>query len=414
MSSAPNPTGKPASTAHTGADATAPARCPVSGSADVRALLEIERIPVHCNVLWESETAARGAPTGNMRLAYCPDSGHLFNTAFDPRLMEYTVEYENSLHYSPRFQQFAEGLAQRLVDTYDLHGKTIVEIGSGKGDFLHMLVERGDNRGLGFDPSYTPDQDDYGRDDRITFVQEFYGEAHTHHAADLIVCRHVLEHIEQPRDFVDNVRRSIGDRTGTVVYFEVPNAAYTLRDLGIWDLIYEHVSYFTVSSLTRLFTLSGFEVRQVAETYGGQFLGIEAVPSTKASPDKAWAPWANTADLTAYATAFSDRYHQKVADWRARLGQMKADGQRAVIWGTGSKGVTFLNVLDARAIIPYAVDINPRKQGKFVAGTGQKLVAPDFLTDFQPDVVIIMNPLYQDEIRQTVHDLGLNPDFRLV
>jgi len=60
------------------------------------------------------------------------------------------------------------------------------------------------------------------------------------------------------------------------------------------------------------------------------------------------------------------------------------------------------------------VDINPRKQGMYVAGTGQKIVPPEFLRDYQPDVVIVMNPIYEGEIRQMVADWGLTPELMCV
>jgi FlaA1/EpsC-like NDP-sugar epimerase len=89
---------------------------------------------------------------------------------------------------------------------------------------------------------------------------------------------------------------------------------------------------------------------------------------------------------------------------------MVRTGQRAVVWGAGSKGVTFLNALQARDPIGHVVDINPRKQGMYVAGTGQQIVAPEFLKEARPDVVIVMNPVYEDEIRRWVGELGLTPD----
>jgi len=78
-----------------------------------------------------------------------------------------------------------------------------------------------------------------------------------------------------------------------------------------------------------------------------------------------------------------------------------------VIWGAGAKGVTFLNTLNLRDQIEYAVDVNPRKHGMFIAGTGQQIVPPEVLRDYQPDVVIVMNPLYEHEIQQIAKNLGI-------
>jgi hypothetical protein len=61
--------------------------------------------------------------------------------------------------------------------------------------------------------------------------------------------------------------------------------------------------------------------------------------------------------------------------------------------------------------IQYVVDINPRKHGKFVTGTGQEIVPPEFLKEYQPDCVIIMNPIYAQEIKNTVEQFGLEVEY---
>ena len=84
-----------------------------------------------------------------------------------------------------------------------------------------------------------------------------------------------------------------------------------------------------------------------------------------------------------------------------------------VIWGGGARGVTFLNLVDTEGAIRYAVDVNPRKAGAFVAGTGQQFVLPSVLTSYKPDVVVLMNPIYQQEVSAMLRDLGLRPELTL-
>ena len=380
---------------------------PICPDAELLPVIEMKQVPVHCNVLWPSLQEALDAPRGDIRLVYSPACGHIFNMDFDGKLMEYTQEYENSLHFSSRFQEFATALAKGLVERHNLYNKDIVEIGAGKGDFLIMMAEMGNNRGWGFDPSYVPDEA-YSHEN-VKFVLDFYSEKYTEYEADIITCRHVLEHIEDPEWFIDNVKKAVNGRMDTIVFFEMPNALFTIQQLGIWDIIYEHCSYFTPYSLAYLFRQQGFEVLNVDEVFGKQFVTIEAKLATEnspAAPDET----AVLAQLTEDVRAFADNYQQKVDHWAAVMNKVKQNNQKAVIWGTGSKGVTFLNVLDPDRLIEYAVDINPRKQGKFVGGTGQEIISPDFLRDYQPDVVIIMNANYKDEISNTVKELGVDAE----
>ena len=76
--------------------------------------------------------------------------------------------------------------------------------------------------------------------------------------------------------------------------------------------------------------------------------------------------------------------------------------------------MAFLTTLGIEEEIQYAVDINPHRHGTFLAGTGQAIVAPQFLQEYQPDTVIIMNPIYHAEIKRDLDSLGLNPTLMLV
>ncbi len=384
-------------------------KCPVCDSSDIDASIDISDVPIYCNVLWPTREVALDAAKGDISVGYCRDCGHVFNTSFDPSLMSYTEEYENSLHYSPTFNEYAESLASRLLEKYQLNNKSIIEIGCGKGDFLSMLCSRGENRGYGFDKSFEADRVASDTHKHVTFIQDFYGEKYADYDADLIVCRHVLEHIQYPQRFLQDIRQVIGERTDTVVYFEVPNALYTLKDMGIWDLIYEHCGYFNVNSLSRAFELAGFDVCEVGESFGGQFIYLEAKPRTSESTanKSETPPRLALEDLATCVTAFEGNYNAKVDDWRETLDALQKNNKSTVIWGGGSKGITFLNVLKTEQIISHVVDLNPHKHGLFAPGTGQEVIGPDALKALRPEHVIIMNGIYKDEITGMLEELGI-------
>jgi hypothetical protein len=116
----------------------------------------------------------------------------------------------------------------------------------------------------------------------------------------------------------------------------------------------------------------------------------------------------------ALASRFGEQYAQKVAAWRRRLDLMGCSGRRAVVWGGGSKGVTFLNALSAGGEVSYVIDINPTKQGMFVPGTGHPIVGPEHLRQCPPDVILIMNPLYEEEISREIGRFGISVETSVV
>jgi SAM-dependent methyltransferase len=377
--------------------------CSVCEGARVVRFLRIQDAPLSCNHLCSSRDAALSEATGVICLAFCPDCGHVFNIEYDSSRLEYRPGYENSLRGSERFDKYDDALTAALLERYDLHGRVIVEVGCGRGQFLRALCENGGNSGIGFDPSYSGEEKEAHSMSGIVIHPEIYGAQNRDLRADFICSRHTLEHIEDPRGFLSNIRNG-GTRTGIPVFFEVPNGLSTLRDGGIWDIIYEHCSYFTPSSLARAFCETGYMPVELAETFDGQFLTIYAI--TDAS--KPAITRASTLELQSLVGSFAETYQSRLKDWSSGLLRLGSERRRVVVWGAGAKGKTFLNLLRPAAI-EYVVDINPRKHGKYVVGTGQQIMPPEFLREYIPDEIICMNPNYLEEISRVVRASGLNP-----
>jgi len=332
---------------------------------------------------------------------------------FEPAHLQYTQQYENSLFFSPRFQDYAQSQVARLIERYNLHDKNVIEIGCGKGDFLLLLCELGTNNGVGFDPTYIEQEKHNEMKNRVKFIQDFYSEKYENYQADLIVCRHVLEHIQNPKNFLNMLRRTIGNRPNTYLFFEVPNAQRIFHNLFVWDIIYEHCSYFSPNALSFTFSSCDFQVCELTEEFEGQFLCIDAQPDKQGAPIPDLKQQGEVNQIASDIKSFVTNYRSKVETIRHELEQLENKGGRVVAWGAGSKGVTFLNIFKNRQI-DYAVDINPRKQGMYIPGTGQRIVPPDFLRDYHPDVIIIMNPIYRTEIQELTKRLGLTTKFMFV
>lgn len=375
-----------------------------------REFLKLESLPALCNALCASEAEALAAPTGDITLALDPVTGLIRNTTFDESVFDYSAAYENSLHFSPSFQAYADELTARLIDVHGLHGRQIVEIGSGPGHFLAALCEQAEATGLGFDPSFDPSRSHPVESDRIQIRAEPYPPSDPAAAvdADFICSRHVLEHLEDPVGVLAKVRESIGDRTDVSAYFEVPNATWILENRAVWDVIYEHVNYFTGPALDHLLSQTGFDRTDGGVSFGDQYLWVEAAPGAMAS-DVSPIAVADAERLIKLAESFEIDVRSGIERWSEDVDGLVAKGPVA-LWGTGSKGVTFLNLVPAGAQIAAVVDINPRKHGLFVPGTGQKVVGPADLVSDPPASVVVMNPLYRDEIAGTLSELGIDSE----
>jgi len=386
--------------------------CPSCGSTDLRAFHEQLANPVNSCLLLDSRSEATGFPRADLVLALCRSCGFIFNAVFDQSMSEYSARYEETQGFSPRFVEFAKSLAVRWITRYDLRDRDILEIGCGKGEFLQLLCELGPNRGVGIDPSYHPERMNSAAGSRMRFIQDFYSEEYAHLTADAVVCRHTLEHIAPVGDFMRLVRRTITDPS-TIVLFELPDVYRVLREIAFWDIYYEHCSYFTLGSLARLFRDTGLDVISLELDYDDQYLLVAARPGS-GSGTPALTEEQDLDAVTKAVDYFEDNYPRRIQEWRQDLEDIMTSGKRAVIWGAGSKGVSYLTTLGIVDEIRYAVDINPYKHGKFMAGTGQEIVSPEFLQTYRPDEVLVMNGVYLDEIETSLRALGVDANVRAV
>jgi hypothetical protein len=380
--------------------------CPACGAHGLEPFYRQHGVPVHSCLLLEDRDEALRFPSGSIDLAYCARCGFITNTAFHPGVHRYSEQYEETQEFSPRFQKFAHELATHWIDRYGLRHSEVLEIGCGKGSFLELFCELGDNEGVGVDPSYRRDR--IPERDRLHFVQDFYDERWGPIRADAVICRHTLEHIAPVRSFLSTLRDGIGDATDTVVLFELPDTKRVLEEAAFWDVYYEHCSYFTCESLVHAFRSSGFQVLDVATAYDDQYLIIEAVPGPR-NPNRR-VPVGDLSEVRAAVDAFAPAVDRRRAEWNTRISDASASGQRVVVWGSGSKGVAYLTTLGLRDQVQYIVDVNPYKQGRYMAGTGHPIVGPQALPACPPDVVIVMNPIYRDEIACTLRDLGIDAE----
>jgi SAM-dependent methyltransferase len=390
-------------------DVLASRPCRSCGGSDTRAFYEAWDVPVNSVLLLSSREQALSFPTGDIELRFCNTCGFIFNALFDPKIVEYSSRCEETQGYSETFRRWHKALAERLIERHDLHHKEIIEIGCGKGEFLTMLCVLGENRGVGFDPAYVRERSLGTNLAEVEFVAQNYSPEFVTTRPDFVCCKMTLEHISNAAEFVAHLRSSLEPARDVIAFFQVPNAWRILSDVAFWDIYYEHCSYYTQGSLSRLFSRQGFDVLNVDFEYDEQYVTIEARPGTGKIADTV-IPGEDLPTLEQSVARFSEHLPAWLAQWRQRLRDYKEQNRRVVVWGSGSKGVGFLTTVDCDGMVEYVVDINPNRQSHYMAKTGQKIVGPGFLQLYRPDVVIVMNRIYRDEIDAEMRRRGVDAE----
>ena len=397
-----------AETAQKPGQANATSVCPTCGAIETKLFHKVANVPTNSCILFDTRDAAVNCTKGEIELRFCHDCGFIFNAAFRQDLTEYDGRYEETQGFSPTFSRFHRNLAQEVIDRHGLQNRKVMEIGCGKGEFLILLSQLGENEGIGIDPSALPERlDGVPGTERVELIPEYFEPRHCAQQPDFLCCKMTLEHIPLTSEFIATIRAGLNDDVPTTIFFQVPEADRIIRQCAFEDIYHEHCSYFTEESLRLLFERNGFQVTRTAIEYDDQYLTIEAVPSANAqvSDDRAAID-----ELAQMVASFPQRLADHKNDWRKKVEASKSLGKKIVLWGSGSKAVSFLTSLGISDAIDFVTDINPNRHNHFMPGTGHLIVPPEQLSEIQPGLVVVMNRIYEKEIAQSLAEIGVTCD----
>ncbi len=334
----------------------------------LRLLYEQTAFPVFQNRMYDSAQAGRDCPKGDIRLVEDGATGLVYNAAFCSELMNYDGNYQNEQGVSAYFRQHLDVVAH-IVERH-LGRDRLVEVGCGKGFFLELLLERGVDI-TGFDETYE------GSSPRVR--RQYYGPGVIDRSEGLVL-RHVLEHVQSPYSFLQLLRDANGGNGR--IYIEVPCFDWICEHRAWFDIFYEHVNYFRLADFRRMFG----EIVDCGRLFGGQYLYVVAELSSLRPPVY------DSADPASFP-----------ADFTRQVDAPIADGGCSAVWGGASKGVIF-TLLKVRAgyAVGAVIDINPAKQGKYLAATGIQVQSPAQALPQLPvgSTVFVMNSNYLDEIKR--------------
>lgn len=336
-----------------------------------------KNVPIFQNKVYPTESAALSAEIAEVELVQSPISGFIFNKTFNPDIMNYDINYQNEQSNSPFFQAHLQQVFE-LLKSFGIENKKVVEIGCGKGVFFEIMEKAGIDC-TGFDPTYEGDSP--------KIIKEYFSEVYNDINADVIIMRHTLEHIPQPFGFLHTIAKA--NHYKGFLFVEVPTFDWIDAKNAFWDIFYEHCNYFTQQSLGAM-----FEEAIVEDFFGGQYIYL----------------WADLAKLRPEIPQLDiqKRVNLNFDAQIAKYEQLLAENTSVAIWGAGAKGSTFLNLLDPKKEkVQYVIDINPLKQGKFIAHTGHPIYSPAILASQPVETIVVMNENYIDEIRNKVGDIQL-------
>jgi hypothetical protein len=301
-----------------------------------------------------------------MNFHRCLRCGHIFNVDFDVAMIPYEEDSNLMYNNGAGWQTHMQEVAWHFTETYSVENSVVIDIGAGDGMFLETLKSHSvNNRCIAFEPGIEHRScEAVGLE---TYVDYFIPERDIpRFRPHALTCRHVLEHMESPQEFVAALAY-YARKSRPLLLVEVPGVDKALASGRFGDYLYEHVSNFTHRSLVEMMGSAGWLTTSCAYHYNDEVL-----------------VWVGRPDPHGFEEPVATPDPSNVA---ALLEFLLRNERSAAFWGGTGKGAAFLNTCDIDGY--RVIDSDVRKAGRYVPGTSMQIEAASNLLVEPVETVII-------------------------
>lgn len=382
--------------------ATPVTRCRICGSSKLEDVLSLgDMPPVNSFLSGPSDFAAEKKHP--LAIVFCPSCTHTQLThMLDPKDIFTDYIYFSSM--SETVVRWGEQLARRYAEELRLGKDDLVaELASNDGCILKPFAAH--CRILGVEPAKNIAQvaNENGVPTRASFFNGAFADAIRQEVgpARLILARNVVAHVPEVVDFVAGAGRWLTD--DGIFHIEVPYVRDMVEKVEFDTIYHEHLSYFSVTALERLFREAGLVLWDVEEIglHGGSLIARGKRGATPTANVRRYLDQERARGLTDVAAyrEFARATEALKTRIPELLEELKAQGKRLAGYGAAAKGVVLTNYCGiGPELLEWVADRSPHKQGKFMPGMRLPVVGPERIAEAPPDYLLVLAWNFFEEI----------------
>ncbi len=282
---------------------------------------------------------------------------------------------------------------QRMIGNYGLKGKKFIEVGCGRGEFIKVLTEFPVQV---FGMEHKADLVDIAREDGLHVWQEFPERADQIFEGspyDVFLSFNFLEHQPDPSVMLQAIYHNLTEEGMGLV--TVPALEYIVEQGSYYELIRDHIAYYSLDTLRSLLERNGFRVLEEG------LINRDTIAMTvKKMPlaDQTLRADREEVQDDAMARSLQAGYYQVQEEIDRFTESLAAAGRTLALWGAGHQGFTLAATTKLGDCARYIIDSAPFKQGRFAPASHLPIVPPEHFYEEPVDAVLIVAPGYTDEI----------------
>ena len=301
---------------------------------------------------------------------------------FDCEPVDYYRDVIRAGGFSKTMVELRRYQYKHLIDSYHLEGKKFIEVGCGQGEFLKVLSEFPvEVHGIEHDPHLV----ELARAQGLDVTEEFTETEDTRFAGglyDVFLSFNFLEHQPDPGTMLQAIYRNLEDDAMGLI--TVPSFEYIMDHNSYYELIRDHLAYYTFETLTPLLERNGFLVEE-CEVINRDTLSVIVKKRPQMDTENLLECYVNLKREMESYMKYLDAWDKKVA-----------------VWGASHQGFTLAATTKLGERARYIIDSAPFKQGKFAPASHLPIVGPDHFHEHPVDAIIITAPGYTDEIAASI------------